>query len=292
MSQEESFSFNRVTIVGPGLLGASMGMVLREKGVAREIWAHLRDPKKEEICKNTNWCDHATTDLKAAVAKSDLVVLCTPVETIIKQLAELATIMKSRSLVTDVGSLKRDICYYAEELFKDNESCFIGSHPMAGSEKEGMQFATSHLFENKKCMITPFGQENQQQCKRLINFWESLGMSVIKMNPAEHDEIVGWVSHLPHITATSLMNSLSKKNKKWMNLSGNGLKDTTRIACGNPDMWTQIISGNKDNLIEGINTLVSQLNAVKDALDSDDNGELLNLLELAKRRREILNTDG
>lgn len=288
MSQEDSISFSQVTIVGPGLLGGSIGMGLKEKGMADEIWAYLRDEKKRKICANTTWCDRTVVDLQESVQQSDLVVLCTPVETILDQLPKLSKWVNPGCLVTDVGSLKKEICECGQKWFNNQSSFFVGSHPMTGSEKEGIQFASPEILKNKNCILTPTGDWNSAPCQRVTKMWQKLGMQVTKMTPETHDEIVGWISHLPHIVASSLINILRNKEENWMNLCGNGLKDTTRIASGNPEMWKQIILGNKDNIIAGLEHMVEELNGIKRLLETNNRDKIMTALDSAKKVRDRL----
>ncbi len=291
MAQEELISFDRATIVGPGLLGASFGMCIREKKIADQIWTFARNENKREICEKSEWCDRALSDLKVAVSGSDLVILCTPVDTIRKQLPEICKWVKRGCMVTDVGSLKKEICTIAENLFYKKESFFIGSHPMAGSEKEGMEYASSEIFKHRNCILTPSEYATDRQIKMLTNMWQAVGMQVTEMKAEKHDEMVAWISHLPHVAASALINSLCSQNSYWMEHSGNGLRDTTRIASGNPTMWKEILAGNKKNIAKGIERLITQLNDFKQALVTDREDELYNLLDLAKKMRDQLKDD-
>ena len=292
MSQEDSISFSRVTIVGPGLLGGSIGMALREKGITGEIWAYLRDEKKRQTCTNLSWCDRAVLNLQEAVQESELVVLCTPVETILDHLPMLSGWVKTGCLITDIGSLKKEICECAHRWFKDRPSSFVGSHPMTGSEKNGIEFASSDILKDKNCIVTPMYETDTDSCQIISRMWQALGMKVTKINPELHDEIVAWVSHLPHIIASGLINAINNKNEKWINFCGNGLKDTTRVASGNPEMWKQIIMGNKDNVTAGINHMVEELNLIKKALEFNDREQLMEILDSAKVVRDKLDDTG
>jgi prephenate dehydrogenase len=289
MSQEDSITFNRVTIVGPGLLGASIAMSLKKKGIAREIWVWLRNEQKKELCEQSDWCDRALIDLKDAVGDSDLVILCTPVELILNQLTQVSGWLKLGCIVTDVGSLKKGICQRADEVFRDKQIYFVGSHPMAGSEKTGMKFASPSMLEKKNCMVTPTEQTNLKYLNKITRMWEMLDMKVTHKTPDLHDEIVGWISHLPHLIASALINTVGKKDSTWMDLSGNGLKDTTRIASGNPTMWKEILLGNRENLIISIDHLIEHLKDIKIALASEDSGKINKLLDSAKIKRDQLN---
>jgi prephenate dehydrogenase len=289
MSQEDSITFSRVTIIGPGLLGASIAMSLKKKGIAREIWVWLRNQQKKELCEQSDWCDRALIDLQDAVGDSDLVILCTPVELILDQLTKISGWLKPGCTVTDVGSLKKGICQRADEVFKDKLIYFVGSHPMAGSEKTGMKFASSSMLEKKNCMVTPTEQTNLKYLNKITKMWEMLDMKVTHKTPDLHDEIVGWISHLPHLIASVLINTVGEKDSTWMDLSGNGLKDTTRIASGNPTMWKEILVGNRINLNKSIDHLIENLKSIKVALASEDSGKINKLLHSAKIKRDHLN---
>jgi prephenate dehydrogenase len=289
MSQEDSITFSRVTIVGPGLLGASIAMSLKKKGIAREIWAWLRNEQKKELCEQSDWCDRALIDLQDAVGDSDLVILCTPVELILDLLTQVSCWLKPGCIVTDVGSLKKGICQRADEVFGDKQIYFVGSHPMAGSEKTGMKFASPSMLEKKNCIVTPTEQTNLKYLNKITRMWEMLDMKVTQKKPDLHDEIVGWISHLPHLMASVLINTVGEKDSMWMDLSGNGLKDTTRIASGNPTMWKEILIGNRENLNISIDYLIENLKDIKVALTSEDSGKINKLLDSAKIKRDQLN---
>jgi cyclohexadieny/prephenate dehydrogenase len=289
MSQEDLISFNRVTIVGPGLLGASIAMSLKKKGIAGEIWVWLRNKQKKELCDKSEWCDRALVDLQDAVSDSDLVILCTPVELILDQLTTVSDWLKPGCIVTDVGSLKKGICQRADEVFRDKQIYFVGSHPMAGSEKTGMKYASPSMLEKKNCIVTPTDKTNSKYLNKISRMWKMLEMKVTHKTPDLHDEIVGWISHLPHLIASVLINTVGEKDPTWMDLSGNGLKDTTRIASGNPTMWKEILIGNRKNLNISIDHLIENLNDMKVALASEDSGKINKLLDSAKIKRDQLN---
>ena len=288
MSQEDSVIFDRVTIVGPGLLGASIGMGLKERHLVKNLWVWVRSEEKIHACDSVNWCDYATLDLQKAVAGSDLVILCTPVETIINHIKLISDWVKPGSIVTDVGSLKNKICLEAEKSFKDKKAYFIGSHPMTGSEKSGMAFATSEILFNKTCIVTPIKTRYEDALVKLEKTWKELGMHVTRLHPKKHDQVVGCISHLPHLVAVALINAVERLNPKETKLSGDGLRDTTRVAAGNPEMWKQIILGNRDNLSILVSEMILELKKVKDAVDEHDESKIEKLLTTGKQARERL----
>ena len=288
MPQAETILFKRTTIVGPGLLGASIAMRLREKNISGEIWAWLRDEKKADACVKSNWCDYALVDLKEAVRESDLIILCTPVESILDQLNRISQWAGEGCLVTDVGSLKKEICERAEQVFEGKSSFFIGSHPMTGSEKGGMEFASANLLIKKHCIVTPAKNSREEDLNKLMELWMRIGMQVSSMGMDEHDEVMSWISHLPHLVASSLIKAIISRNPQMVRFCGNGLRDTTRIAAGNPQMWMQILLGNKENLQHGIDDLIKNLEAFKEALSSEDRVTLFKFLQSAKDARDLL----
>ncbi len=288
MPQAETILFKRTTIVGPGLLGASIAMGLKDKKISGEIWAWLRDEKKADVCGKSYWCDRALIDLKEAVTGSDLILLCTPVESILDQLDPISQWVKEGCIVTDVGSLKKEICEKGEEVFENKSSFFIGSHPMAGSEKAGMEFASAELLSQKNCIVTPAKNTSKDEINKISMLWERLGMEVSSMGIEEHDEVMSWVSHLPHLVASSLIKAIMSRNHKMVRYCGNGLRDTTRIAAGNPQMWMQILLGNKENLKNGIDELIKSLEGFKEALSNGDRVNLLKILQSAKESRDLL----
>jgi len=291
MAQEDSIKLHRATIVGPGLLGASIAIGLKEKEMIQELWVWLRNESKIKDCIGEDWCDYATINLKEAIQGSDLVVLCTPIETIVKHINLVSEWAKPGCIVTDVGSLKKRICEEAENRFKGKQSFFTGSHPMAGSEKSGMRYADSKILQNKSCIITPTAITDSVSLNKLEKIWEVLGFRVTKMNPDKHDQVVGCISHLPHIMATVLMNTVHNSCPQQMELSGDGLKDTTRIAAGNPKLWEQILLGNKDNLVSLIEEAQTHLQEFKEAIASNNGEKVTESLMQGQEARQCLNDD-
>jgi len=288
MPQAETNLFKRTTIVGPGLLGASIAMGLRDKNISGEIWAWLRDEKKADECGKSYWCDRALIDLKEAVIGSDLILLCTPVESILEQLDCISQWAGEGCIVSDVGSLKKEICEKGEQVFENKPSVFIGSHPMAGSERAGMEFASSKLLVQKHCIVTPAKKTSEDDISKITMLWKRVGMEVSSMSMEEHDEVMSWISHLPHLAASALINAITSRNPKMIRYSGNGLRDTTRIAAGNPQMWMQILLGNKENLQQGIDDLIKSLQEFKETLSNGDRVNLLQMLQSAKDSRDLL----
>lgn len=196
--------------------------------------------------------------------------------------------MEDHTIVTDVGSVKGDICEKAEVTFAHSSSYFMGSHPMAGSEKSGMKYATDKLFDHKTCVITPTSTNKEKIHMQLEKFWQSMHMDVITVSPQEHDEAVAYFSHLPHLISSSLAKTLHSKPNNWKKVSGNGLRDTTRIAEGDAVLWEQICFMNRKNLISAIEELELTIEQVKKSLIENNKDELLSVLNKGSEFRKGL----
>jgi len=280
--------FDQLTILGPGLLGASLAMAAKDRGLAKRVVAWSRRGETRARCLDQPWCDAVEDTARGAAKGSDFVVLCTPVKTIAPLVQEIRPVLAENALVTDVGSTKSLICRTCRSHLDGHTAQFIGSHPMAGSEKTGMAHAREDLFERAACLITPLDDADESAIARLIAFWEGLGMIVHGVSPERHDEIVAHVSHLPHFLASALCSYLSTRDGDWQNFAGGGLRDSTRIASGDPALWQQIFSQNREELIRALDGFETELQKLKAALL---NGAELNataILERGKAYRDRL----
>lgn len=277
--------FKQITIIGPGLLGASLALALKERGLAERVHAWSRRAETRAQAMLTNWCDAVFDQPTTACEGSDLVVVCTPVDTIVPLLKEIAPVLASGTLVTDVGSTKSLICREARGVLGEN-GIFIGSHPMAGSEQTGMAHAHADLFEAAACIITPLDDSPDNEIARLQQLWKALGMEVVSSSPEKHDEIVAHISHLPHLLASGLCSYLANKEGNWKHLAGGGLRDTTRVAAGDPTLWKQILEQNREEVLRAIDGFETELHAIKSVLLNKDSLELTARLERGKQYRK------
>ncbi len=280
--------FQQITILGPGLLGASLAMAIRENSLAEQIVIWARSPESREQCRQQGWCDATFATPQEAVADSDLVLLCTPVNTIVSLLEKIQPALKKDALVSDVGSTKALICNKAHQLFQETSATFLGAHPMAGSDQTGMENARPDLFKGAACILTPLPDSQISTNQQLTTFWKSLGTRVTVVTPETHDAIVAHISHLPHILASALCSYLAQKDSSWQSLAGGGLKDTTRIAAGDPDLWKQILEQNRNEILQAIDGFEQQLNVLKTALTKNDPQEIHSQLEQGKVYRDQL----
>ena len=244
--------FDQISIYGPGLLGASIAMAIREREISKKIKIWARRAETLEICREKPWCDYVTDDTHSGYRGSELIVLCTPVENIITLIEQILPKTESGVLITDVGSVKNDICASADCF--QNLQCgdFVGAHPMAGSDKSGLNHASSNLFDDRTCFVTPLKHTQTSSVDKVTNFWTSLGMSIQLESPEKHDWIVAQTSHLPHFISSSLARYLESTNLECSSLGGAGLRDSTRIAGGDPELWAQIMRSNQENLVEAL----------------------------------------
>ena len=280
--------FQQITILGPGLLGASLAMAVKERGLATRVVTWSRRPESRAKCLNQSWCDAVLDTPEQAVVGSDLVVICTPVQTIVPLLVQIRPALATDALITDVGSTKSLICREARSALEGHSATFLGAHPMAGSEQAGMEHAQSDLFEKAACMLTPLDQASSAAIVKLSAFWETLGMTVSIVSPEKHDEIVAHVSHLPHLLASTLCGYLATQDDTWRTLAGGGLRDTTRVASGDPQLWKQILEQNSDEVLRAIEGFEQQLHHLKTALLNQNSLGVIAQLERGKTYRDQL----
>jgi prephenate dehydrogenase len=242
--------WRKVTLLGVGLLGGSLGMALRKRRLADRVHGYVRRQASIQECLQAGAVDSASTNMAEAVGNADLIVLCTP----LAQMSALARAaledVAKGAVVTDVGSVKGQLVAELEPLFRTREATFIGSHPMAGSEKMGVSAAREDLFQNAVCVVTPTANSPADLISRTEDLWKSVGARILRLSPETHDELVARSSHLPHVLAAHLARYVLDPShvKEQSQLCANGFRDSTRIASGSPEMWRDIVMMNKDRL--------------------------------------------
>lgn len=279
--------FYQITVLGPGLLGASILKVAHTQGLAKRTvaWAHRKE--RVEQCKAQPWCSAAYANIQEALKDADLVILATPVDSIVSLLRSIGPYLKEGAIVTDAGSTKTLICNQGETSFPPSAH-FVGSHPMAGSEKSGLENADETLFEGRTCLVTPIPQTNESATASVVRFWENLGMNVTCISPEAHDQAVANISHLPQILASSLCAYLGSTESHWHRFSGGGLRDTSRLASSLPDLWKEIILQNRSFILRAIEGMERELHTVKSAILDNDAGHLARVLAQGKAYRDKL----
>jgi prephenate dehydrogenase len=293
-SQSSSARYRQVAIVGVGLIGGSLGLALRQRRLAGEVIGIGRKQSSLKKALDCGAVDRATTDLKAGVAEAPMVVVATPVGLVPRLVREIAAICPADSLITDVSSVKGAICRDLASI-----DSFIGSHPLAGDHRSGVDHARCDLLSGKVVVVTPSpgGQEgasgkedmissrkgSPSLRQRVTQFWESLGAIVISLDSEEHDRALAATSHLPHWVASALAGATPEK---WLPLVATGWRDTTRIAAADPLLWEQIFAKNKAGLLESLDRFLERLARMREALEAET--PLTPLLNEAKRIRDAV----
>lgn len=276
--------FHRVAIVGVGLIGGSIGLALRQRSLADAVVGVGRRQATLRTARRVGAVTSATIDLSKGVAEADLVVVCSPVGKIVEHVLEAARYCPEGTLITDAGSAKQAIVEALDGPLP--RGCrFLGSHPLAGSEKAGPAHASADLFEGRVAILTPTKNTRAEDFDVLEQFWTGLGSVVIQMPPDEHDRALAVTSHLPHAVAATLASLVPET---YFRLCGAGLLDTTRIASGEAELWKQVFLQNRANLLAEIGRFEQGLAALRTALEQDDQSELLRLLSVAKKARDAL----
>jgi prephenate dehydrogenase len=280
--------FRKITIIGVGLLGGSIGLAARKFRLAGEIAGYVRREKTIAECEKVGALDYATTDLLAAVSNADLVILCTPLARMRSLAEQFLPALKRGAIVTDVGSVKAGVVRELESLMAKAGAHFVGSHPMAGGEKTGVAAARADLFENAVCVLTPTRKTNAGAVRKLERFWKSLGSRVLKLPPEQHDLFVSRTSHLPHVIAAALANLVlgPSQPKGQSQLCATGFRDTTRIASGSPEMWRDISLANRKHVARSITAFISELQKFERVLKQTDEKGIERFFDSAKQRRD------
>jgi len=280
--------WNKITLVGVGLLGGSLGLAVKRRRLARRVEGYVRRAASVTECKKVGAVNRATQDLASAVAGADLVILCTPLAQMRPIVKQMRPALKRGAIVTDVGSVKVSVVKKIESLVAKAGAHFVGSHPMAGAEKTGVSAARADLFVEAVCVVTPTPQSNKAAVREVEQFWKSVGGRLLTLSPEAHDALVSRSSHLPHVVAAALASYVlsSAHPKPQTTLCANGFRDTTRIASGSPEMWRDIAVANRRNLARALDGFIGDLQKLQRSLAKSDAKAVTNFFETAKRRRD------
>lgn len=277
--------FTRLAILAPGLLGGSVAQAAKHFGAAGHVTIWSRRPETRLALRGQAWCD-AVADTPAEAARAaDLVVICSPVDQIVPLTRQIADALAPHALVTDVGSVKGEICRHATAALA-GRATFVGSHPMAGSEKTGWEHARADLFRGRVVFVTPLPESGPTAAERVAAFWQALDAQVATVAPDAHDEIVAHISHLPQVLASTLCAALAKREHGWRNFSGGGLRDTTRIAGSDPKLWKTILEQNRDEVLRALRAYQDELHGMERALANRDWFEVQAILERGRAYRD------
>lgn len=272
--------FNKVVIIGTGLIGGSLGLALKKKHLVSQIVGLSRHQRNVRLAKKAGAIDYIGSSLEV-VKDADLVILATPVDAIVDIAFKIAKKIKKDCIVIDVGSTKETIVYKISRAIPN----FLGCHPLSGSEKRGVTNLQEDIFANSICIVTPTAKTNKKVLNKISLLWRRLGGKVVILSPKKHDQILAFTSHLPHAVVFSLMGSIPME---FLSLSSGGLKDSTRISASDANLWSEVFLSNRGNLVACLTTFQAKLALLKLALKRKNKKLLTNILLAAKKKREKL----
>ena len=276
--------FDTVVIIGVGLIGGSIGLALRGRDLAEKVVGVGRRQTSLRTARRVGAITNTTIDLAKGVAEAELVIVCSPVARIVEHVRQVAEHCPEGTLITDAGSTKESIVEAVDGQLP--RGCrFLGGHPLAGREKTGSAHARADLFDGRLAILTPTKNTRAEDFDLLEQFWSDLGSVVVQMSAAEHDRAMALTSHLPHAVAAALAATLPEQ---YFRLSGTGFKDTTRLAAGGVEMWKQIFSLNRDNVLAALDRFEQQMATLRAAMEKGDEAALDKLLAAAKKNRDAL----
>jgi prephenate dehydrogenase len=273
-----------LAIVGVGLLGGSVALAARRRQVADRVVGCDASPAVLQRAVERGLLDEGRGDAAALAGGADVMVFCTPVDCIAAQVLDAAPHCKPGALLTDVGSTKAAIVRRLEGRLPAGVA-FVGGHPLAGSEKHGPEHARADLFDGRLVLLTPTAATDAAAVARVAEFWQALGARVEAMDPVEHDRALALTSHLPHLAASALAGVLPAE---WQNLTATGFRDATRLAAGNPAVWSAILEANRAAVLDALDRLTGQLARFQKALADGDAALLHALLVQGKQVRDGL----
>lgn len=278
---------NKLVVIGVGLIGGSFALALKKARIVNEVVGVGRSRKNLQLALRLGVIDKAETDAARAVADADLVLVGAPVGQMPGIFARIAPALPKHAVVTDAGSTKQDVIAAARRHLGAHFAQFVPAHPIAGTEHSGAGAAFPELFHDRNLILLP-QKETKAVAVRLVRAaWLACGANIVRLNAAEHDEIFGAVSHLPHVVAFALLNQLGQRRdaKRLLGFSGGGLRDTVRIAGSSPEMWRDICIANRAALVPLVDGYISELEAARAALAAGDGESLEQMFSAAQKAR-------
>ena len=272
--------FKKVVIIGTGLIGGSLGLALKRAGLADEVIGFSRHRKNAGLAKKLGAIDTVGTSLNEA-KDADLVILAAPVDAIIEFALKISKIIKKDCIVIDVGSTKEAIVSKLSGIIPD----FLGCHPLAGSEKKGALNLEAGIFKGSVCIITPVPSTRKFTLDKIKSLWEKIGARVVTLPAKRHDRILAFTSHLPHLSAFSLISSIPDG---YLVLSSSGLKDSTRICASDANLWAEIFLSNRSNCLAALSVFQKKLSVLKLALRDKNKKRIIKFLQVSRKKREKL----
>ncbi|HJN49659.1 MAG: prephenate dehydrogenase/arogenate dehydrogenase family protein [Pseudomonadales bacterium] len=286
---------NRLAVLGVGLIGGSFALALRKRGLCREFIGY--DLSADSIAKalECGVLDEGAATVEEAVRSADLILLSVPIMAMQQMLAEIEQALwregepvRDNLVITDVGSVKSNLLSAAKKVFGRIPACLVPGHPIAGSEKNGVASSRGDLFDHHKVILTPADQTSAQAQQLITQLWQGIGAEVLTMQAAHHDQVLAGTSHLPHLLAYALVDTLSAQGDSMeiFRYAAGGFRDFTRIAASDPVMWRDIFAANGGEVIEYLDRYLQDLSALRDAMESGDTDYLMDVFQRAKTARE------
>ncbi len=273
-----------IAIMGLGLMGSSLGLALKKRGVDVEIRAYARRAETREAALKIGVADAIFDDPVEAVRGVDMVVFCVPILTIPELAKACLSGLNPEAILTDVGSTKAELAILMDNLLAETDTVFVGSHPICGSEQHGIEAGKSNLYKGAVTVVTPQADAAEGVVSEVSNLWESVGATIRVMSPEAHDEILATTSHLPHMVAATLVRSVNDGL-----FCGTGFLDSTRIAAGSPEVWSDIVQTNAPALKSALKSFREHLDELDALIDTDDAEKLVSWFAVARdKRKELL----
>jgi len=282
--------FNKMAVIGVGLIGGSLARILREKGAVREVVGIGRGEANLKRGVELGVLDSYTTDARVGVAGADLVFVATPVCSIPKVVAEIAPYLSPGCIVTDGGSVKEYVVAACEPLMPAG-TFFVGGHPIAGTEHSGVEASFATLYQGKRCIVTPTANTDAAALEKVVELWRIAGSSVPLMDPVQHDLVVAAISHLPHMVAYSLVNAVDGYDRfggDLLSFSAGGFRDFTRIASSDPVMWRDIALTNREAILEMMDFFSGYLEKLRGLVAAEDAEGLQSFFLNSKQKRDAI----
>jgi len=281
--------FGKIAIIGVGLIGGSIAMALKERGIKGSIMGIGRSEGRLKMAQEKGIIDGYSTVPSQGVENADLIILSTPVGRFEDIIVAIRDRIKKGAIVTDVGSVKAGVVRRLSPLLTEGVR-FVGAHPIAGGESSGFESADPGLFKNALCIITPVDSTDREALESVSNLWRSIGSKVVYMSPDEHDVIYASVSHLPHIIAYALINTILERDD-ILSYGGSGFKDMTRIALSPAGLWRDICMYNRDNILSALRDFLASLSKIRKMIEDSDWVALEREFEKAGKGRRFIEPD-
>jgi prephenate dehydrogenase len=279
--------FEQLGLIGCGLMGGSFALAMKRAGLVKRVVGYSKSPTTTEKARLLGVIDTEAPSALMAVSGSDLVLIAVPVDATEATFKAIKHLLTPSTLVMDVGSTKRNVVDASRRVLKEHVGCFVAAHPIAGKEVSGIEYADPDLYQGRQVILTPIERTYTAQLQKAIQLWEALGCGVQQMSPEAHDAAYAAVSHLPHMIAFALINSIANQadGKDFLSLAGPGFRDFTRIAASDPKIWRDILIANKHQVLEQSRNFQRTLQAIEQMIHAENAGALEGMIEQASQTR-------